>query len=229
MSSVDLKKRVRDLLGGTYAENSYYGLPDLIANTDDIIDSIYDEAGYSATELVNIKAWYTAQSKFPVLSEYPRLVADLPAVFVFRASDGEQDRGIIGDLLAVEDGDDPDLQTKEVYGSIMDEQIAVHLWAIEASQRDDLYVAIRELILRGRLWFSAVDCMMEWKNGKDGQLYDPQSEPQIIHRAEVSLVCKGSIQWSNTGDKLLDIQSRAINPSTMQGEVDVDPYSEETD
>jgi len=206
MSSVDIKKRVRDLLGGTYAQNGYYGLPDLVTNTNNLVAGIYDEAGYSAAELAQLISWFAGQSKIPVLSEFPRTVKDLPAVFVFRQSDSEMEKGVVGDLLAVEDGDDPDLQAREIYGSLMDEQIGVHIWAIESSARDILYLAVRELILRGRLWFAAVDCMCEWKSGKDGQLYDPTAEPHIIHRAEATLACKTSVQWSTQGDKLLDVQ-----------------------
>ena len=226
MSSVDLKKRVRDLLGGTFAINGYYGFPDLVANTDDILDDIYDEAGYSTAELTSIKAWYASQEKIPVLAEFPRNVKDLPAVFVFRMSDSEQERGYIGDFMGDDDGTDPDLQAKETYGSIFDEQIGVHLWAVEASQRDDLYIALRELLLRGRLWFAAVDAMVEWRNGKDGQMYDPAAEPHIIHKAEATLFCKGSVQWANEGDKILDIQSRAKTPMRNQGEVEAVLYED---
>lgn len=227
MSSVDLKKRVRDLLTGTYAVNGYYGFPDLVANTNGIVDEIYDEAGYTSTELTQIKTWFSSQSEIPVLREFPRKVKDLPALFVFRMSDSEMERGLIGDLYAVGDGTDPDTQAKETYGTILDEQIGLHLWAIEASQRDDLYIAARELILRGRLWFASLDCVLEWKNGKDGQMYDPSSEPHIIHRAEATLFCKASVQWAVEGDKVLDIISREKQPSpSSKGEVTAIQFQE---
>jgi hypothetical protein len=227
MSSIDVKKRVRDLLQGTYAVNGYYGLPDLIANTDDIVDEIYSDAGYSSTDLTNIKAWYAGRGTFPVFNEFPRLVKDLPAFFVFRASDMEMDRGSVGDFLYTDTSLDTDTTATEVHGSIFDEQIAIHLWAVEASQRDDLYIALRELIIRARLWFSSVDVMVEWKNGRDGQLYDPSAEPQIIHRAESTLFCKGSVQWSYTGEKTLDVVSREKDPITGIGEVEAEEYSDD--
>ena len=227
MSSINVKKLIRDLLRGTYSVTGYYGLPDLVANTNNILWDIYSDQGYSATEIRSLAEWFAARKEFPVLAEFPRTTKDLPAVFVFRLSDNETDRGLVGDLLGVDETYVSEEQVREIYGVLMDEQIALRIWATgDGAMRDDIYLAVRELLLRGRGFFAKADVLVEWKNGRDGQLYDPQAEPHIIHTAEATLVCKTSIQWPTTGEMLLDVQSRARDPEDDSGEVDAEPYEE---
>jgi len=225
LSSINVKKLVRDLLKGTKATTGYYGLPDLVANTDSIISEIYSADGYTATELAALAAWYAGRVTFPVLAEYPRTVQDLPAVFVFRQGDSEIERGIVGEFVGTDEDEDTDFTATEIYGSIFSEQISIHIWATgDGAMRDDLYIAVRELIMRAVSYFASADVMFEWKAGKDGQLYEESERPRIIHQAQATLSCTSSIQWTSTGEKVLDIQSRAKAPDSLRGEVTADPF-----
>lgn len=227
MSSINTKKLVRELLKGTYATNGYYGLPDLVANTNGLIADIYENNGYTSTEITDLIAWFAARVEFPVLAEYPRTVNDLPAVFVFRTNDNELERGIAGDLMGMDEDDESFNVGLEVYGVLVEEQLALRIWATgDGAMRDDLYLAVRELILRGRGWFHAADLKVEWKGGKDGQLYMQEADPHIIHTAEATLNFLSSVQWPKTGDMVLDIVSREKDPVTLQGEVESVPYED---
>jgi len=227
MSSINTKKMVRDLLKGTYAVNGYYGLPDLVANTDNLIADIYANNSYSLTELADLATWFASLEEIPVLAEYPRTIADLPAVFVFRTNDNETERGLVGDLIGIDEDTESSNIGTEVYGVLVDEQIALRIWATgDGAMRDDLYLAVRELILRGRGWFHAADLKVEWKSGKDGQLYMQEADPHIVHTAEATLSFLSSVQWNVTGDMALDIVSREQDPVTLQGEVVSVPYED---
>ena len=100
MATPDFKKRVIDLLSGTFAANGYYGFPDLGTNSA-LVASILTSPSYSDGERTKLYNWF-AGSPVRVLNEYPRDTAELPAVFVWRLSDAESSgRNILGDYLGV--------------------------------------------------------------------------------------------------------------------------------
>lgn len=228
MATPDFKKRVIDLLSGTFAANGYYGFPDLGTNSA-LVASILTSPSYSDGERTKLYNWF-AGSPVRVLNEYPRDTAELPAVFVWRLSDAESSgRNILGDYLGVDDDLDTDETGAEIKGTIVIEQIQVQLWtagAGGAGQRDVLFLVLRELLLRGRGFFDAAGiARVVWSNGKDGQLYDPNEEPHIVHTATGMLTAELSVSWGFTAAKTSDIQSsQYIDADT--GEVGADEWED---
>ena len=210
MATVSAKKRLLDLLSKPKSETGEYGLPDIVANTDNIISEILGEAGYSAAELTEIIQWFAGLGKISALPAYPHRVQQLPAVFVYRSDDSEIDGGPLGDYFGVDTDKSDDSQTTHIYGVMNDERLSINIWAMgEPTYRDHLYLIVKELVLRGRLWFSEIDVMIaEWRNGKDGLLYDRDAEPQIIHRATAVLVCKTVTTWPESVARIRQIRSR---------------------
>lgn len=229
MSTQDAKKRLIDLLKGTKAVTGYYGLPDVVAGTDEILFEILGGKEYSTTEKTEIQAWVTGLKKIEVLPAYPHRVQQLPAVFVYRADDSEMEGGPLGDYL----GMDQDLSTDDsqvlMYGVLNDERLSINIWSIgEPERRDWLYLIVKELVLRGRLWFSEADIAISaWKNGKDGQLYDPDAEPHIIHRAQATLVTKTVTQWPESVERIRQIRSRTHSTSQPFVEATTNPYEDD--
>jgi hypothetical protein len=197
MPSINAKKLIRNLLEGSKATTGYYGLADLAANTDGIVSEIYAGEAYTDAERASIAAWL-ASKPIRVFPEYPRDVADLPAVFVWRVSDGEASPGVLGDYLGDDDDDDNDLFAESArYGTWFNEQISVNMWAYgDGAMRDDLYLAVREIIIRGRQYLHAAGLITcEWKSGQDGQMYRPEYLPHVIHTAEASIHCEALLHY----------------------------------
>lgn len=224
MGSPNAKKRTMDLLKGAYAANGYYGLPDL-ATSSDLIAQIYTAPTYDDTERAELLSWYGGRS-IPVLGEYPRTVQDLPCVFVFRTNDTEDPQGWIGDEM----GCDEDLSTNELEyklrGTLLQERLQISIWATGGpKQRDDLYLAVRQLVLMGRQYFDDADILgLEWSDGKDGQLYDERAKPHIIHKAEATLRYRVPISWTETRETILRVDAihEDYGGSVVTGSVEFD-------
>lgn len=207
MSSVNAKKRIKDLLDGTLATTNYYGFGDLAVNTDDIISEIYTSPTYSDADRANLVTWFAA-NPITVLPEFPRTVKDLPAVFIARVGDTESSKGILGDYFD-EDLDDEDIDTI-VRGTYFDETITLTLWCSSGGggQRDDIYLALREIVIRGMDYLHLADIITpEWKNGVDGQMFDPEARPQVIHTAKATITYRVAMTWEENARKIKDIQS----------------------
>jgi len=216
MSSPNLKKLLRNLLTGTKATTGFYGFGDFAANTDDIIGEIFTSPTYTDAERTRIAAFFAeldetgkVKRSIPVLSEYPRYVADLPAIFVFRRSDAESTPGLLGDLYEDYDEDlSTDFSHADKHGTHLTETVELHLWATgDGALRDDLYLAMRELVTRGRKYL--IDGGVEipqWGNGKDGQLYMEDVRPNIVHTAEATLTARVPLTWTESGEKNLDFK-----------------------
>lgn len=225
MSSVNVKKRITDLLQGTYAVNGYYGFPDLAANTDDIISDIYTSPTYSDIDRTNIAAWY-AREDISILPEFPRRVAQLPSIFVFRTSDSEDPRGILGDYYA-EDLESDDFNELITRGTYLLETVEVHVWAQgDGSRRDDLYLAMRELIIRGLDFLHIVGVEIpDWKNGKDGQFYREDLKPHVVHTGQASITYRVPLTWQETSAKIKQVQT---NLKGYGGGVSTTDFSDDT-
>jgi len=197
MGLPDLKKRVLDLLKGTYATNGYYGLPDLGTN-DSLIDDIFSEA-YSAPERAEIKAWFAGRT-IDVLGEYARAPATIPAVFVYRVSDVESDRANLGDRFGY--GEVGETTLDHEFGVRMREDVELTIWAhTDPTMRDALYGAVKLICLRGRPFLESyskgIDMVM-WRGGRDGQGYldNPSKAPHIIHTATARIVAETRSTWT---------------------------------
>lgn len=234
MSSVNVKKLLRTLLEGTKATTGYYGFGDFAANTDSILSEIYTAPAYTDADRVALAAFFARaddagvlRNAVTVLSEYPRTVKDLPAIFVFRTGDSEHSPGYLGDLY---DEIDDDLSTDhshaDTMGTNISESISLHLWASgDGALRDDLYLAMRELVIRGRKYL--IDGGVEipqWKNGKDGQLFQEDARPQIIHTAEATITCRVPLTWPTKEARALDFQGHDL---LYGGRVTVLPFTDE--
>lgn len=227
MASPNAKRRIQTLLRGTKATTGYYGLGDLVANTDDIISKIYVAPDYTDADRTQIATWM-ARREIPVLSEYPRTNADLPCVFVFRTSDSETPNGILG----YEGGCDEDLTTDETEYmqrvTMAEETIQLAVWAVGASMRDDLYLAVRELCFRAaRGYFEGMGIEApEWVNGKDGQMFRPEANPQIIHTAEATIRCRTTPSWTVEREAIKDVRMNLEGYNS--GLVQINPFVNES-
>ena len=199
MGVADFKKRVLDLLKGTFAVNGYYGLPDLGTNAA-LVENIFGET-YSGADLTAIKGWFASQT-IEVLGEYSRKPSRLPVVFVYRLSDVEDDRSELGDRFGYENVTATDFDQK--FGVRMKEEVELAIWAhTDPTMRDALYSAVKLMILRGRPFlenYSKNIDMVMWRGGRDGQGYmgDTDRTPFVIHTATARLVANTRSTWSNT-------------------------------
>lgn len=227
MASTNAKKLIKNLLEGTKAVTGYYGFGDLYANTDGLVSSIYGGIEYSDQDRTDLIAWFAA-SKVKVFGEYPRTNAQLPAVFLFRMSDSEAGKGegVLGDGGDYDDDLETDFEDVAINATLFKEQIAIHLWADSSgpSQRDDLYLALREIIIRGRRYLHDGGLhIVEWGQGKDGQLYLPEREPHIVHTAQATLNYAQFMTSTTTTSRIMDIETRAVE----NGEVTVGDWEDE--
>lgn len=228
MPSVNAKKRIRDLLSGTKATTGYYGLGDLLTNTDDIISEVLAAPTYSDTERANAIAWYAGLEAIPVRGEYPRKEARFPAVYVYRVSDGEVPNGPLGDAYGVApEGTGTDEQEALCWGTRVSEQIQIQIHVDgEPGLRDDLYLFVREFVLRGRVYLhdGGVQTAV-WVSGQDGDSYQPGKSPHIVHTALATVRCELDITWTDTRDKILDV---GLTHRDYGGAVDTDdPFTVE--
>lgn len=227
MPSPDAKKRVMDLLKGSKATTGYYGLLDL--STLSLVEEIYTSPSYSAPERAKLAAYYQS-NPVHVIGEYPRTQAKFPCIIVARAGDSEEP--VLGDAFGFDDEEDSEEESHEASGTWLQEQIKLEIWSVGAggvTERDALYLAVREILLRGRKFFSAAEIReIRWSSGRDGRGYQPSSEPQLIHTAEATLTCKVPLWWVTITPKPTTLQSRAYHPDVVEGEVTPDPSKQES-
>lgn len=226
MSSVNAKKRILDLLSGSYASTGYYGFSDIYADTDGLAQNIWSAPTYSDANRTAIMAALTAKP-VTLLNEYPRTVAQLPAVFVYRIGDGES-RGFVGDYSDEdEDGSTWQYESHE-YGADLQETIGLSLWTSSngPGQRDDLFLALRELLIRGRGYLHAAGLLVaEYKSGADGQHYRPEEQPHIVHTADIQISLINPLRWTERENRMLSINGNLQGYN--QGRVTVIPYRSE--
>jgi hypothetical protein len=208
MPSLNSKKIIRNLFEGSKATTGYYGLSDLAANTDSIVGDIYAGGAYTDAERAGIASWLTS-TPIRVFPEYPREVADLPAIFIWRVNDGET-QGFLGDYVGDDDDDEDDLfDETSRYGVWFTEQISVNIWAYgDGAMRDDLYLAVREIFIRGRKYLHESGLIVcEWKSGQDGQMYRPEYIPNIVHTAEASIHCEAPLYYTSKQPAIRQLRS----------------------
>lgn len=203
MASPNLKKRVIDLLSKGFAVTGYRGLPDLALDSA-LVDDIFVEANYSASERTALATWF-GNHPVKVKGEYPRSPKELPCVIVQRIKDGESSAGPMGDHFGPDLDADTASDATFVFGVRATEQIQLQVWAYNSTDmRDALYLAVRELLLRGRAYLedavSGID-MVLFTSGKDGQFDRGGDKPMIVHTAELLLDAQTRTTWRETSTK----------------------------
>lgn len=227
MASVNMKRAVITILNGSKATTGYYGLSDVYADTDDIAQDIFWQ--YSSAERSAILAKWAA-SPIRVSGEYALSDFASPKIMVLRSSDRERNDHI-GDYTGVDStlSDADDFFEHHEYGTEFDESVSliVQVAGHGPGQRDDVYMVMREIILRARPYFHGLGLVtMVWADGRDGEGFRTDMSPQIIHEARASLRYINSIRWIEKSDRILKIRSNLTGYDG--GLVTVDPFSDET-
>ena len=224
MSSVDVKKRLFDLLNGTLGTTGYYGVADLAANTNDLISEIYVDPTYTAADRAKIATRFTA-TPISVLAEFPRNNEPLPSVVILRSSDGERPGAAMGDYLGQDDDG-----LNDIYGTRFNEVLEIHVLASGKGSRmlrDMLYLAVRELVIRGRPYLMSGGAdIPTWRGGKDGQFQQPEFAPHIVHGAYAQIGYSAEMSWAiskSTQPKAYEQNVTGIN----QGQVSASAYLSE--
>ena len=229
MSSIDVKKRLFDLYNGSMATTGAYGLADLVANTDELIEQIYVAPVYSDEDRAKLVARFAAWN-IAVLGEFPRKPAQLPCVSILRASDGEQRGAPIGDYMGQVEDEITAFKGAELYGTRFDEVLEVHVWASgkgSRMQRDILYLAVRELFVRGRRFLMAGGAIAPtWRNGKDGQAKKPEFESHIVHAGYAQIGYRAELTYVERPDKIRGFEQNVTEHNG--GQVEVSAYLSET-
>lgn len=218
MAAPNVKKLLLTLLGGTFAQTGYYGLPDL-ATTPALLADIYQAPAYTSQDRTRLASFFLRN--IPVMGEYPQEAALLPAVFVQRTGSAEQ-RTLLGDEMGFADDLDDDETAVSVQGTLLNENYQVSIWATGGTEmRDTLFLAVRYLLLRGRHYLHSAGVMgLEMTSGRDGQMFRPQDDPLVLHAADISLSCVVPLEWTTTQEKPEDLISRAYRPSGYADEDD---------
>lgn len=230
MATPHAKKIVMDLLSKTKAQTGQYGLPDVIAGTDSLLSKILTDPPYSAAEQAEWAAWLARIGTIPVLGEYRRDAAELPAVFVLREGDEEPARGgYLGDYLGDDEDESTDYTVGTKRGAKLHETLSVQIWAGGAEApaiRDLLYLVVRELLIRARRYLhSAGMWAVEWTGGKDGQLERPEHNPHLVHMAQGTLTYWLDVAWIETDEIILDVDGHLEGYES--GRVSVDSFTDE--
>lgn len=225
MASLNMKRAVISLLTGTKATTGYYGLSDVYDNTDDLADNIFWQ--FSTTERSAILALWSANS-VQVKGEYVRSNYTTPRIIVLRSSDSER-LDHAGDYLGLDDdaSDADNLHEHHQYGSDFDEsvQLIVQAAGHGPGQRDDLYMVLRELIIRARPYFENLGASnLLWRNGRDGEGFRPDKSPHIVHEATATLSYFNRMTWSEKATRITRIRSNYTGYN--QGRVTVDPFED---
>lgn len=211
MASINIKKRIRDLLTLPYHQDTkpYFGLPDLVTDADLVAD-IFDEPTYNDADRTRISAFFGADPP-KVLEGYPRQPKDFPAVILQRTGDGEKGRQPAGQLIGYDEESEDLHAGTEVYGAFMGEQIRIEIWAYQSpSMRDDIYLAVRELMLRGYPYLlDAGITEPRISTGRDGEMPLDEANKHIIHQAEFLLTYNSEVTWTKRVPKVLDVRSSA--------------------
>lgn len=229
MATPHAKKIVMDLLSKSKAQTGQYGLHDVVAGTDDILSKILTDPPYGAEEQAEWAAWLTRIGTIPVLGEYRRDTAQLPSIFILRAGDREPERGYLGDYLGEEEDESTDYVVAAKRGNKLAETLEIEIWAGGAEApaiRDLLYLIVRELIFRARRYFHGAGMRMcEWTGGEDGQLERPEHNPHLVHIAKGNLSYQLDISWTESDEKILDVDGHL--EGYENGQVFVDSFTDE--
>ena len=211
MATPHAKKIVMDLLAKTKAETSQYGLGDIIAGTDDLLDDILIAPAYNDAEKAEWKAWFAGLESIPVKGEFRRDTGQLPCVFVLRGGDNEPQRGgYLSDYIGEEQETYDTVTT--IRGAKFREVLTIEIWSGGAEApavRDVLYLIVRELLLRARVYLHTAGMeVVEWTGGMDGQLERPEHNPHLVHTAHATLSYQVDVTWREKQDAILDVDGR---------------------
>lgn len=227
MASADLKKRLLDLLEGTKAATGYYGLGDLYVDTDSISEDIWTAPTYTDAERTGIVEKLAAM-QVKVLGEYPRSDSQLPCIVIQRLSDAERPEHL-GDYLGVADTSDADdYQEHHQYGSDFNERLQLTIMTggkASANLRDLLYLAVREIVVRGRLYLVAAGVTaVQWADGRDGEMFQRDKAPHIAHQATASIRYINHMTWTEKSTRVTKFRGYS---EEYGGRVKADEYETE--
>lgn len=204
MASPNLKKRILDLLklGSTTTQTP--GLPELATDAD-LVASIFAQAGYSAADLADLQAWFGAH---PITAKgaHNRSVQDLPCVVVQRLGDGEEMPGNMGDHFGHDANADTSSEVVFIRGFHASERLRVGIYARDSSDmRDALYLAVRELLLRGRSYLEddaqGIEMVTMQAGQDDQETWPNQERPLVIYTAELFFHAETKTTWRETIQK----------------------------
>lgn len=227
MASVNMKRAVITLLQGTKVSTGYYGLQDVYDNTDSLADDILWQ--FSAAErATTFTRW--AANPIKVTGEYARSNYQAPKIMVLRSSDSER-LDFAGDYIGVNEtlSENDSFHEWHEWGSDLDESVQLIIQAPGhgPGNRDDIYMVLRELIIRARKYFEALGLSnLLWQQGSDGDGFQPDKSPHIVHEARATLRYINPLRWSEKSTRITEFNSNLTGYN--QGQVTVDPYSEET-
>jgi|OM-RGC.v1.013591240 hypothetical protein len=204
MASPNFKKRVIDLLSKGAGVTNTPGLPELGTDAA-LVASIFSNADYSSSELTELQAWFAANA-IAVKGAHTRSIQDLPCVVVQRLQDGEQLPGNMGDHFGHDAAADTDTEVVFVRGFRASERFRIVVYAHKSTDmRDALYLAARELLLRGRNYLEDDDSgveMMTFQSGQDDQeVWRDEAEPQLVYTATLFLNAQTKTTWRDTQSK----------------------------
>lgn len=207
MASANLKKRLIDLLSGSHASTGYYGFADLAINAELVAD-IYEEE-YDAAGQLKMMTWF-AERSISVIGEYPRGPEQLPAIVVQRVQDSEYARGPLGHAFGPDRSADTNTDISLVWGTRSQETFQISVWALESTaMRDVLYLALKELLFRGRAYLEAPKPieLLTFRGGRDTQQdVGTLKEPLIIHQAVLTIEAKTKTTWKESRAKATELK-----------------------
>lgn len=201
MATADFKQAIVNVLNGSFATTGYYGLSDLKNNTDELVQSIFDEPVYTqGTRDKLVK--YFSESTIELRGEAPRRKAELPCVVLLRDSSSE-DTAFVGDFLDYAE-EQPDFINVEVQGARLFERMVVEAWGRRTTTRDAVYVAVRELLFRARPYFRSCGLKpVEMTAGDDGQMnLSEEKKPLTVHKGKMAWSAKSLITWEHRKNRL---------------------------
>lgn len=227
MSSVDAKKRLFDLYNGSYATTGAYGFADLAANTDQLVEQIYTAPTFSDDDRAQLVTSF-AKWKIAVRGEFPRDLAQLPCLTILRSSDSEPS-GFLGDYKGQATDEITPYKGADIYGTRFDEVVEFHVWATGKGarmMRDILYLAVRELFVRGRKYLMSAGIITpQWRGGKDGQMKRPEWQPHIVHAGYAQIAYKAELDYIERPERITAFEQNITGYN--QGQVGVSAYLSE--
>ena len=204
MSSMDAKGAVLALLMGTKAVTGYYGLPDVMANTNGIWDNILShvDSGVRTSRLESLP------DSIPVRGEYPRTRKKEPGVYVYR-NGWSQDASPLGFAASTQEDT---LGNSSMYNATFEvrglEKMQVMILAANTPiVRDDLFLVIKELLYRGVSYLSDQGILgFQVTSARDGQ-FTQEEKPHFVHAAEINFQVFTTTTWTDRADKVRAVES----------------------
>lgn len=226
MASTNAKKLIIELLNGSKETTGQYGLADIYANTDLITDNIFQQ--YSASERTLIQNRWT-EIPVKVVGEYSRSNYTAPRIIVLRSSDSERPEAL-GDYFGLDSASTnaDSFREHHTYGTYLDERLTLIIQAAGhgPGQRDDLYLALRELVIRAREYLIANGMhTLQWRDGRDGDGFRMEKGQHIVHEARASLQYINELTWTETATRLVKFRSKHQD---YNGRVTTQEYTDET-